>query len=279
MTMKVMAVRNIKSRMIMDAEWMISGEPAQFLDHERSYYMLMASKVKFDKEIEAGILNNMYEIIFHYFNLNSLMSDGVMFSPKYERISNVSNINDFFSGLKKNADGPTRIIQKANEIYADILRKYMSIALRTYGMISVFTKNSNIHKQNSIYLIMNIASCDVYEIWQINYNTEVDLGSAVKCIKNISVSKNDISAYTEFVKSYNDSKKKKNADQQITENNTIGISVEQATDTKNVVFILRDTIMLNKLFNYQNPVNTKILHDINDVLVKQNTFPYKIAAS
>ena len=265
--------RAIYNRVLLSPTWMFDKNDRN-LDTEYMYYILMANKQKFDKEIKAGKINHFFELIFHYLNLNTLLSEHKVYDEYMDRFVNESLelfIENFKDGMEES--DAYHVIKSTNNIYAQILTQYLKMCIEIYSNLDFFTKNLNVHKENNIiYLFLNIANCNIFEIWKVHYSLKNKFGNKIQLVGNIEVTSESLHEYQEYVKKYNS----KNKNGQITESNTIGITIKKSIDTKKVAILVKDIVMLNKLFYGNGPFNLDILKDMESVLHNKKMFPYKL---
>ena len=79
-------MKSINPKQILDPTWICQ---AYKVDLEYYTYLLLGAKQAYLKNLELGKFDNFYEIVFHYLNINTIISDGKL----YDSGLNVINTN------------------------------------------------------------------------------------------------------------------------------------------------------------------------------------------
>ena len=265
----------IKTEMIAAPDWMIYDNRDELFDIERQQLMAMAMEQKFTNAIKTGDVTKLYEIVFHFLNINALRADRKLYDEHYREIRDNKYLTDFVKNLGSETDGDAaQIINKINGVYTRILSGYLKFVIEMMGGVGmVYFDTRNIHYSNvEAYVLFNIKPHDNHELWKIEFKTENKLGSEMKCLGHFTMAKGNISEFKEFVQAYN----RKRPVSRIRSGNFAAAVCDSAKDSKSVVSIIKDIIMLNKVFYDKDQFNPRVLIDINQILVDKNTFPFKL---
>ena len=79
-------------------------------------------------------------------------------------------------------------------------------------------------------------------------------------------------AFKEYVRAYN----RKNPVSRIRSGNFAAATCDVAKESRSIVSIVKDTILLNKIFYDRGQFNPRVLSDINQIVTDKKTFPFKL---
>lgn len=265
--------KTVAVEMIAQPDWVLRS--SNMLDDEMQQYLTLAMEQKFDAAIKAEDVTKFYEIIFHFLNINTLKADNKLYDEHFKEISGDEKLSLFVKNMNMEKSSPANtILMQINEVYTRILTKYVKLAIRTISNVSVsYLDPKSIHYMNSeAYVLFNIKSCDEYELWKISFNTDIALGCAIEYMANIEMKTGDIEDFKSFVKEYN----RENQISRIRLGNFAIAQCDNVKDSKSVVSVIKDIIILNKIFNGRDKFNGRVLNDILQTLIDKKTFPFKL---
>jgi len=264
-------------KMIAKPDWFIADGIDKFYDRERLEYVLLAMEQKLNVLIDKGDLSNFYELIFHFLNLNTFLSEHMIYSEYFQPIKLSDDMKKAVRNLvDKYDEGSTfKSIQLINEIYLRILKKYLSLAIKCIGNIDIHLKSNYVHyEENNSYVISNITSSNVYELWKVNYRLSNKLGFNMEKIENFIIDGTNFGEYEEKMSSLN-----KTLRNPITSKNIIGLEVAKAMNISNIMHLISSVMLLNKLFYGKAKFNINVLQDLDSVIEEKKTFPYRLATN
>jgi hypothetical protein len=264
-------------KMIVAPDWFIADGIAKLYDSERLEYKLLAIEQKFNVFIDKNDLSHFYELIFHYLNLNTLLSEHTIYSEYFKLIKSSDDLNLMAKDLVDNYDKGLAFdaIQRINDVYLRIFKKYLSIAIKYIGDIDIHLKNNFVHNEDQTnYIISNISSSNVYELWKVNYRLSNKLGFNMEKVENFVIDNDNFNEYEAKMSELN-----KSLSNPITSKNIIGLEVTKAINTINIMHLISCIMLLNKLFYGKQKFNAKVLQDLHTVVESRKMFPYKLAVN
>lgn len=265
----------IKTEMIASPAWMVQGAGSNMFDDERQMYMALAMEQKFGAAIKSGDMTKLYEIVFHFLNINALSADRKLYDEHFHEIRGNEQLAAFVDDLGSDKDGlAARIISQINDVYTRILLKYTKLAMGMMGDVNViYFDPKNIHYNNlEAYVLFNVKPHDAYELWKIEFRTENKLGSSMEHMQDFEMKAGSTDAFKDYVRAYN----RKNPVSRMRSGNFAVAMCDTAKESRSIVSIVKDTILLNKIFYDKNQFNSKVISDINQIVTDKKTFPFKL---
>lgn len=258
--------------MIAQPDW-IFNDP-DVLDVERQLYMTLALEQKFNAAADDGDVTRLYEIIFHFLNINALTADHKMYDQYFKEIRGNDRLSTFINDMRKEDSRAEQIMSQTNQVYTRILTRYIDMAMNIVSGIEIlYFDPKNIHHTNiEIYVLFNVKPHNQYELWKAEFKTELELGNGLSKLCDIEMSEDDISEFKSWVRAYN----RKNPVSRIRSGNFAAATCDSAKDAKNIVSVIKDIILLNKIFYDKNQFNPKVLNDISKLVGEKKTFPFKL---
>lgn len=265
-----------KTKMIAKPDWMIYEDPSDMFDVERQGYMMLALEQKFNDALKSNDVTKFYEIVFHFLNINALKSDRKLYDEHFKEIQGNKYLAAFVEDMGTDKDGAAQqVINKIHEVYTRIMSAYLKLAISTIADASaVYFDPQNMHYYNTeAFVLFNIKPHEEYELWKVMFRTEIILGSAITKMKRFSGMK---AGQTEELREYVNAYNEKNPDAMIRSGNFCTVTCEKAKDAKSVVSVIKDVILLNKIFYNEMQFNPKVLYDIQQIIIDKKTFPFKL---
>jgi hypothetical protein len=269
---RIMTKKAKAKSMIASPDWIVSDPDV--LDVERQLYMTLALEQKFNAAAEAGDVTRLYEIIFHFLNINALTADHKLYDQYFKEIRENDRLATFIRDMREEDSRAEQIMSQANQIYTRILTRYISMAINVVsGAEVLYFDPKNIHHSNvEVYVIFNVKPHSQYELWKAEFKSELELGNDMSKLCDIEIKEDDISDFKSWVRAYN----RKNPVSRIRSGNFVAVTCETATDSMNVVSVIKDIILLSKIFYEKNQFNPKVLSDISKLINEKKTFPFKL---
>ena len=265
----------INAEMIANSDWLIRNTRLTVLDAEYQSLIIGAIRQKFDAAIDAGDVKYLYEIIFHYLNTNTLFSEKKIYDEYFNEIKNSESLKILTKNLHDDASGPaSRIIGEARDMYTEVLKKYLCLAIEEMKDIDVYYFDAkNIHFYNlSVYAMFNVRPHNVYEIWYVSYHMDKRLGSAMTKLADFTLEEGESDPVTQFITKYN----RENSAFPIKSTNFVGVSALTPKDSMKTISLVKDIVFLNKLFYDQYQFNADVLKDMQQLLHEKNALPFKL---
>lgn len=265
----------INADMITNSDWLINNSMLTVLDLEYQGFIIEAIRQKFETAIAGGDVKYLYEIIFHYLNTNTLFSEKKMYDEYFNEIKNSESLNMLIKDLKENPEGiGLSILNQARTMYTEVLNKYLELAVNEMSDTDVYYFDiKNIHFYNlSIYAMFNVRPHDMYELWYLSYHMDKKLGSAMTKLAEFKLEENESDPVKKFIDEYN----RTNQATPIKSTNFVGVSALTPKDSFKIISLVKDIIMLNKIFYDQYQFNSNVLKDMQQLLHEKNALPFKL---
>jgi len=241
-------VGKIKNNIILDPTWITKGK---YLDHEYQWYILMAAKSKYLTNFKNGNLDNFYELLFHYLNLNNLVLNGEIYDNKLNIIKHKPRLREIYEHLTDNKNIDTDgilIVRDANILFSNLLLTYLEEKLKILGAIKLAYNNRYIHTKDQIFFMVNINCCNVCDIWRLKIDSRHNFGYYLEKIKTITVDTVEPDIIKTTVERDTDPRL---LDFSVNDNVIVGIA-QRAIDPREVAFMMKDITLINMLFNHSN---------------------------
>lgn len=261
--------------MIAKPGWMVDIDADGVLDPEMQMYQALAMEQKFKRFISAEDATKLYEIIFHFLNINTLASESKLYDEHFKEIRENENLSVFIGDLRAAKNGAaSKIVSQINKTYTSILTEYIDFVINEMiGTNVAYMNPSNMHYSNTeVYVLFRMQSCNEYELWKVEFRTDNRLGSSMEKLANFELAPGKAEDIKNFVRAYN----RANPISRIRSGNFIIAESETAKPAVNIVSIIKDIVMLNKIFYERNQFNQDVLFEIQRVVVDKKTFPFKL---
>lgn len=272
-----MAKSVLHNQMILPADWLIKSK--HVFDYEYQRYMVLGALKKFENKIESNDLSGFYEITFHQLNLNAFISEGRLYSHRfiqYPKNDTKQVLEDFLKPTENidNQSITSNIIRDTKDLFFQTFDKYFDLMIKSIGNVNLIHSNKMIHKENTIFILINVSGSDIYDLWKLEIDNPDEFGGKIENVDHIRSNGDIVTDFRKYIDKYNktESNKKK-----IKDTNTMLAHMKRAEDHKSSVYAIKDTIIFNKLFvgmNYN--FNANIFMDLENIIREQKTFPYKL---
>ena len=268
--------KSTKTQMIAKPDWMINTSIRATLDVEQQLYIALALEQKFEAAAKKKDLTKFYEIVFHFLNINTLSTDNKLYDTHFKEINGNEHLATFVQDLCNDKEGnAATIIKQIGEVYTRIMSTYMKLAIETMADIDVtYMDEKNMHYYNSeVFVLFNVKPHEHYELWKISFNVNSTTGSSMSKLETFSgMKKGETSDFKEYVKAYN----RKSMTNRIHSGNFCVAVSEGAKDSRSVTSVIKDIILLNKIFYDKSQFNKNVLKDMLQVIIEKKTFPFKL---
>lgn len=267
--------KTVKTQNVANPDWMMHEDKGAMLDVERQMYTALAMEQKFKESLSKRDASKLYEIIFHFLNINSLLSDSKLYDMQFKEITGNKHIETFVENMRAETDGPAKqIISNINAAYTRILTEYIEFALNVLADTNItYLDDKNIHYINDeVYVMFNVSACNHYELWKLNFSASAKMGCDMKKLGTFEITGTETDNVKSFIDEYNSTR----VTDKIKKSNFVMAICDRAKDSKNVISIIKDTVFLNKIFYGPDQFNPKIVSHIQQVMSEKKTFPFKL---
>ena len=261
--------------MIAKPGWMVDVDADGVLDQEMQTYQALAMEQKFKRFISAGDATKLYEIIFHFLNINTLTSESKLYDEHFKEIRQNANLSTFIDDLRAAKNGAaSKIVSQINKTYTSILTEYVDFVINEIIDTNIAYMNpSNIHYSNTeIYVLFRVKPSYTYEMWKIEFRTDNKLGSSLEKMAQLEIPPCKTDDIKNYIRAYN----RANPIARIRSGNFAIAESETGKSAINTVSIIKDIVMLNKIFYERNQFDPDVLFEIQRVVVDKKTFPFKL---
>ena len=268
--------KSTKTQMIAKPDWMITSSEKAMLDVEQQLYIALALEQKFNAAAKKKDLTKFYEIVFHFLNINTLSVDNKLYDTHFREINGNEYLATFVQDLCNDKEGnAATIIKQIGEVYTRIMSNYMKLAIETLADIEItYMDDKNMHYYNAeVFVLFNVKPHEHYELWRLVFNTNSTMGSSMTKLETFSdMKKGETADFREYVKEYN----RKNMMNRIHSGNFCTAISDVAKDSRSVTSVIKDIILLNKIFYDKSQFNKNVLKDMLQVIIEKKTFPFKL---
>lgn len=263
----------MKNKLILDPLWITSGN---YFDPEYFSYVLLAANKKYKDALDNGDTSRLYEILFHALNLNNLAIDGTIFDAKLNKLDKSDRLSKISNDLKLIYEAPIEtleVFKNANYVLLNILIEYLEAQNELLKPLKFFFINPNIHTEKDIYIILNIAGKNKYQIWKLTKNSRSNFGFSFIKLKEMEVSgtSEDI-IREELLKSDNDKLKSMNG-----KTNVSFAILEKDINMDQVAIALKDTFLLNKGIAKNTEFEFSIIDDFCKLINSEKIMPFTLS--
>jgi hypothetical protein len=109
-------VRTYKNDFILDPTWIKNG----IIDHEYQHYILLAANKKFADRLDKGNTDSLYELMFHYLNLNGLILNNFIYDIRLNMVTRDEQLDEVMYQFKTKTGDASAIAREANLIFSKI---------------------------------------------------------------------------------------------------------------------------------------------------------------
>lgn len=253
-------MKSIKNKALLDPLWMARSRN---IDLEYYEFILMAAKQSFDKAMIKGY-SNLQEIIFHYLNINHIISEGRIFDSSLAQVKD-GNIPSFFEGFKKKDAGIIEILRMSEVNLADILIDYLNKALIDLASLQFYFNSTRVHTRDKVYIVFKYVDIDEYEIWKLDYNPKMTFGFEFKQEVISKFYETAPNAFKQKVIGI----KPELSDFEPNQNVLVVICNSHEMPKLNALTLAKDMIIANKSINHEASFDSNAMLDLLSVVEKR----------
>lgn len=258
-------MKTYKNDFILDPTWIKKG----IIDQEYQHYILLAAKKKFTDKLEEGNTESLYELMFHYLNLNGLILNNFIYDIRLNRITRDEQLDEVMYQIKKRAGDAPAIAREANIIFSKLIIRHLTYKSEILRNMKLLYNNPNVHMKDPIYIILHIGNSDVYDVWKLKIDKRYNFGYSISKVEDFYIPDvEDRIVERKIIESNN-----KHFDGFNSDTNVICATTDTAFDPKEVALTVKDILLLNKLFmNVDAAFDPNVLAELRDML-KFSTVP------
>jgi hypothetical protein len=261
-------MKPLNLKLVLDPMWICS---ASHFDLEYYTYVLLGAKQTYLANLESGFIN-FYEIVFHYLNLNTIIADKKVYDSQLNAVNSHFRIMELVSQLtNKEANDGKEIVKIASSVFGDVMLTYLKKQIPALENLHFHFNNSQIHKQDKVYIVCKSAKLDRYEVYLLNFKSKKNLGYSIT--RKVVLDLPDLKQ-NEFKKRLLERRPLLtdfNSDL-----NVIVVSGMDQVVLENGVCLTKDIILLNKLMNLAHGFDANVMLDYERMLEKKKKIPFKL---
>lgn len=263
-------MRALNPKLVLDPMWICQ---ANFVDLEYYTYVLLDAKQKYLHNLESGFAN-FYEVVFHYLNLNTIIADKKVYDSQLKVIRNHEKLVEIVSQLaQSDQSNGKEIIKVGSAILSEVMSVYLKKQIHVLEHLHFHFNNTNIHKQEKIYIVSKSTKTDQYSVYCLNTKSARPLGYMIT--KKADLYLPDLK-HSEFKDRLLESKP--DLTDFMPEKNVIVVSGTDLVVPINGVCLIKDILLINKLMNPSHGFDANVLLDYNRMLEKKKVIPFKLKA-
>lgn len=261
-------MKPLNSKLVLDPMWLCQ---ANYFDLEYYTYVLLGAKKTYLDNLERNF-SNFYEIVFHYLNLNTIIADKKMYDSHLNAVKEHQRIAEVSAHLAQAAESNGKEIMKtAAGILAEVMQVYLKKQIPVLEHLHFHFNNSQIHKQQVIYIVCKSTKLDRYEVYRLNLKSNRNLGYAIvrKAVLTLPDLKNsefrerllaECPTLTDFQP----------------DKNVIVVSGTDQVVLSDGICLAKDIILLNRIMNPVHGLDANVLLDYERMLERKKTIPFKL---
>lgn len=261
-------MKPLNPKLALDPMWLCQ---ANFVDLEYYTYILMDAKQRYLNNLETDF-SNFYEIVFHYLNINTIIADKKVYDSHLNAVRAHQNLMVIVSQLAQANDSNGKaIVKMAYTILSEVMSIYLRKQIPVLEHLNFHLTNTEIHKQEVIYIVCKSEKLDRYEIFKLNTKSSRPLGYSIvrKAVLHLPGLKNN---------EFKDRLLMERPDltEFNPEKNVIVVSGTDQVVLSDGICLAKDIILLNRIMNLSHGFDANVLLDYERMLNKNKTIPFKL---
>jgi hypothetical protein len=261
----------MNKKFVLDPLWITKGSS---LDPEYFNYILLAATVKYKKELEALNIDRFDELFFHILNLNNLMVNKTLLSPKFKKIvkgERLKSIKENLSTLYKLDPATAEIFKNANYVFLNLLFDYMSIQMQVLDTVDIFYSNNEIHKEKEIFVLTSRVKNTECTIWKFAEDLTKNFGYSYTKIAKVNIDKSSKESVQNSIFGLNHPELG-----QLKIENVVFISLDEGVGERLTAKVVKDVILLNKGIAKEMKFEPTIISELYQILWFDKHLPYTL---
>ena len=261
-------MKPLNPKLVLDPMWLCQ---ANYVDLEYYTYVLLDAKQKYLDNLKNDF-SNFYEIVFHYLNLNTVIADKKVYDSHLNAVRSHEKLKEIVTQLAESSDsGAKEIVKSCSAILADVLGKYLDRQLPVLENLHFHFNNSQIHKEEIIYIVCQSTKLDRYEVYRLNTKSARSLGYAITRKAVLTLTGLKHSEFRERLIAEKPELVDFNPDR-----NVIVVSGTDHVVLSDGIGLTKDIILINRLMNFSHGFDANVLLDYSRMLQKKNSIPFKL---
>jgi hypothetical protein len=262
-------MKHLNPKLVLDPAWICK---AHKLDLEYYNYLLLGAQQAYLKNLEKGSFANFYEVLFHYFNLNTVIADRKLYDSGLNQIESNSNLSGLISQLaEKNDSLGKEIVKVTSAILLETMIEYLSRQIVELEKIHFYFNNSWIHEEPRVYFVFKTFEQHEYEVVKLNLRSSRNLGHSVSVVATLTIPDLKENQFREHLLLHKPLFKDFNPDKNVM---VIGNGVK--LDPLNRIALAKDTVLLNRIINHRHGFDANVMLDLQRQIEKQRAVPLKL---
>ena len=239
---------------------------AKYFDLEYYSYILLDANKQYLLNLDNS-LANFYEIIFHYLNLNTLITDKKIYDAQLKEIIDDPHLLRMIFEISSNSSSiSSEILSFATSIFSNLILKYLDVQIKLLEQLTFEIPNKRVHLLKTIYIVHR--TFNIVSVYQLNTKSKKQLGYSLTLLTSIGLNSVD--------ESYDSILSDLNIPELNYSENTIFVNNILSDSNINDIFIIKDIILLNRLSKNKTDFNSNILFDYQRLLEKRKIIPFKL---
>lgn len=263
-------MRTFKNEYILDPCWIKNG----IVDHEYQHWILMGAEKKFRDRLAEGNIDSLYELLFHYLNLNGLLVNGHIYDIRLNLIQTDPTLDEVKDQIKKRQGDAIEIVREANKKFSNLVLDYLEERVKILQTMKLFYNNMEVHKQNPIYIILNVSIGDVYDVWKLKIDKRYNFGYNLTKVEDYRIEKIEDRILERIIKEEGN----KELVDFNTDKNIVFAQSNIGLDAKEMAFTVKEILLLNKIFtNSDDLFDPNVLAEIYSLLQTRKPLPITLS--
>jgi len=254
--------------LVLDPMWLCQ---ANFVDLEYYTYVLLDAKQKYLTHLSTDF-SYFYEIAFNYLNLNTIIADKKVYDSHLNANKTHKNLMNVVSQLSSSGEsGGKEIVKMASSVLADVMREYLSKQISVLEHLHFYSNNTNIHKQDKLYIVCKSTTLDKYEVYRLNMKSSRTLGysitrKAVLYLPNLKQSefRERLLLEKPLLQDFQPDK------------NVIVVAGTDRVMLTDGICLAKDIVLLNRIMNLSHGFDSNVLLDYSRMLDTKRSIPFKL---
>jgi hypothetical protein len=264
-------MKHFNPKLVLDPAWICK---AHKLDLEYYNYLLLGAQQTYLKNLEDGSFANFYEIVFHYFNLNTVIADRKLYDSGLNAVEDNANLASLISQLSQKDDSLGKeIVKVTSAILLETMHAYLVKQISELEKIHFYFNNTWIHEESRVYFVFKTFEMDEYEVIKLNLKSSRNLGHSVSRVAILTIPDLRENRFRDHLLVHKPLFKDFNPDKNVL---VIGNGVQ--LDPTNRIMLAKDVVLLNRIMNHRHGFDANVMLDLHRQIEKQKAVPLKLRA-
>lgn len=263
-------MRHLNPKLVLDPMWLCQ---ANFVDLEYYTYVMLGARQKYLSNLNNDF-GNFYEIVFHYLNLNTIIADKKVYDSHLNVVRSHEKLMEIVTQLAEpDHSNGKEIIKMGSSILSDVMAAYLNKQIMVLEHLHFHFNNSQIHKQDTVYIVSKTEQLDQYEVYKLNLKSSRPLGYSISKRAKIHLPGLKQSEFKKRLLEKFPDLSDFNPDL-----NVIVVSGTDQIVIRDGICLTKDILLVNRLMNLSHGFDANVLLDYSRMLEKKKTIPFKLKA-